>query len=255
VPLPETVHARRHSLDRVDPQDRLSVELRQATTAEHQQIERLLRLPDRLSDVPALRQVLMLWVHLWSDVAVAPRSADVAAAPANPDDLPSIAVRALNRLATDLQELSEVTSADSTPDPAVPPVAPVAPGAAWAGGPLSRLRSSVPSRWGVDYVLRGSLVGVRTLAPAVTRHLRLPEGVGVRYLSAEGEDVVRDWADFQHRLDAWAADASPEQCQDVVDAAATTFRTVHEWALELLGDRAGAQSRDSRPVPRPRTAS
>jgi heme oxygenase len=258
VPLPETTRACRHGLDRTDPQDRLSVALRRATSADHQRIERLLRLPDRLSDVPALRQVLMLWVHLWSDVGVAPHTDGAAAAPADPEDLPAVAVRALNRLAIDLQELAELSPADpaTAPTPGAPgtPATPMTPGAAWAGGPLSRLRSDVPGRWGVDYVLRGTLVGGRTVAPTVTRHLRLPEGVGVRYLSAEGEDVGRDWADFRHRLDAWGADASPEQCEAVVDAATTTFHTVQDWAVELFGDTSGAPSRYSHPVPRPRTA-
>ena len=249
MPVTRTAPTCRHGGDGRDPQDRLSVELRRATSADHQRVEQLLRLPDRLTDVAALRQVLLLWVHLWSDVAVAPHQDDAAAArPPEAEDLPAVAVRALNRLATDLQELADASAADPTgPTPV--------PGQGWAGGPLSRLRSDIPGRWGVDYVLRGTLVGGRTLAPTVTRHLRLPEGIGVRYLSAEGEDVGRDWADFRHRLDAWGADASPEQCEAVVDAATTTFHTVQNWAVELLGDNAGAPSRFGRVVPLPRASS
>jgi heme oxygenase len=77
----------------------------------------------------------------------------------------------------------------------------------------------------------------------------------VHYLSAEGEDVGRDWADFRHRLDTWGADASPEQCEAVVDAATATFHTVQDWAVELLGDNAGAPTRFGRVVPLPRASS
>jgi heme oxygenase len=208
IPAPRTVH------------DRLTVRLRHVTDEEHACLERILGLPDRLARPGDLLEVLNLWQRVWSDVAPAPGTRPA------PDSLDDLAAQTLEHLATELETLARLAGhphpVRSTPVPG-------------PGGPLARLRRSDAGRWGVGYVLRGTLVDGRVPAPAAVRRLGLPVGVGVTYLGAEEEDAEAMWADFRRRLDSWALDASAWQRQECLGAALAAFRIVQDWARELVG--------------------
>jgi heme oxygenase len=210
-----------------------SAEVRRLTRTEHERVEQVLDLPGRLATAEDLVTVLRMWERTWQDVARWASSASGFSGTVQGDDQPGpelllLTTRALGRLAEDLTDLQDLA-------PATRPR--VEDGPTASGGPMADLLTTLPGGWGVSYVLRGSQVGGRILAPQIAERLHLPQGTALRYLSTEGEDVGSSWHGFRRRLDAWGDAATPALRRAVVAAAIMTFHAVQDRALETLTPR------------------
>ena len=81
--------------------------------------------------------------------------------------------------------------------------------------------------FGCMYVLEGATLGGRTLLPLVESRLGLTAERGAAYLASYGEDVASMWRGFGAALDAWCE--APERRARAVLAAVATFESLDAW--------------------------
>lgn len=121
--------------------------------------------------------------------------------------------------------------------------------AGWSGtaGGAGRQASDVPrfdtaaEAVGGRYVLLGSALGGRIIAPVVARRLDLPERSGTRFFRRDGMEPGRDWRTF--RMAVAARDWSPEELEQAAAAARETFAFVGRAAAAFLPLRLPAARR------------
>ncbi|HEX2809353.1 MAG TPA: hypothetical protein VHN80_24580 [Kineosporiaceae bacterium] len=206
----------------------LSVELRRLTRVDHERTEQLLDLPGCLSGPADLAALLHGWQRIWREIKQGcAGSRAVAGAKGWPGEtaaLARLAEESLARIAVDLAELIQPADLDE-PDESDEPDEPGGPD----GGPVDNvfvpMLADEPGVWGTAYVLRGSAMGGRVLAPLITAQLDLAPGVATSY-HAGADDAGRSWVGFRHRLDSWGVAAGPEQRRVVVRRARSTFAAV-----------------------------
>jgi heme oxygenase len=218
----------------------LSVQLRDRTRAEHDRVERLLDLPDRLGEPRDLGLVLRAWREIWTAAldGVGPAGHDEAAR------LLVCGTRAIRRIADDLDDLDHLQAARSARalpaagGPAAPSAEPPANPLPELSAGLAALLTSAPGVWGVGYLLRGSRTGGTVLAPLVARRLRLPDDAGTGYLS--DDTVGPAWVAFTRRLDRWGLAVDAGAREAAVRAAVIGFdlvgRQLVAWC-QLFGRR------------------
>jgi heme oxygenase len=211
-------------------QDRagLSVELRRLTRADHERVELLVDLPDRLTRRGDLAVLLHGWQQIWREIkhgcAGAGPGVGAKGWPGETAALGRLAEESLARIAVDLVDLAEL---DHMSDPSGPAglAGPAGPAEGKPDSPFSPLLADEPGVWAVAYVLRGSGIGGQVLAPLITARLDLPPGAAMSY-HAGAEDVGRSWVAFRRRLDGWGVAAGPEQRQVVVRRTRVAFALI-----------------------------
>jgi heme oxygenase len=87
--------------------------------------------------------------------------------------------------------------------------------------------------FGCVYVLEGATLGGRTLLPMVRSRLGFTAEHGAMFLASYGEDVASMWRGFGICLDAWCGAA--ERRARAAEAAVATFVSLDRW---LCGDAA-----------------
>jgi heme oxygenase len=211
--------------------------VRDATRGWHLAVESQLALPGSVTGVTDYRRLLRFWREVWAaGEHVLRKSA--------PGALPRVS--ALTLLDSDLHDLSRWTPAQAAATGAATARAGNRAGdrtagsvAAGAGGarpasPEPAVLACLPTAglgvWGVGYVLQGSRLGGRTLAPALRERVGLPPGVGTRFLLSDGGDVGAEWAGFRARLREIAPDPWDGRSRVVLAGALATFRFVSERA-------------------------
>lgn len=117
--------------------------------------------------------------------------------------------RRLEKVAQDLLDLGQTLPSAAVPSPLV--------GAAW------------PTAMGWLYVAEGSNLGGAVLFKMAAR-LGLDAGFGARHLAAHPDGAARHWRQFTAALDSVAL--TPQQEQQVIDAADAAFRSVHRYVEE-----------------------
>jgi heme oxygenase len=209
----------------------MAVELRRLTRADHERTEHLLDLPGCLTRPADLASLLHGWQRIWQEIrrgCTGPGPIVGAKGwPGETAALGRLADESLARIAVDLVDLAELDDLGVLPDPDRSAVANPADGA------FRPLLADEPGVWAVAYVLRGSAMGGRLLAPLITERLELAPGVGVGY-HAGAEDVGRSWVGFRHRLDGWGVAAGPEQRRVVVRRARSAFALVGQHMAHPL---------------------
>ncbi|BAN23305.1 biliverdin-producing heme oxygenase [Caballeronia insecticola] len=99
--------------------------------------------------------------------------------------------------------------------------------------------------FGSMYVMEGSTLGGRFIAPHVAQQLDLPPGIGNAYFNGYGARTGSMWKAFRET----AASVVPElQYDDAVQAAIATFDTLQSWLCPEAAELGCAQ-------PAPRAAS
>lgn len=187
--------------------------LRAATRGRHAAVERQLGLPDSVGDLADYVRLLAFWRRVWGVGGAVLAAAAPGALPA------SFPVEALDSDLAELAGWCGGVGAGPGPSGLVPP------------GPAGRGLPSVGAGvWGVGYVLQGSRLGGRFVAPALQARLGLPAGTGMRFLSADGGDVGAEWAEFRGRLRAVAPDPHGSRADAVLAGALATFDLVAEQA-------------------------
>ena len=184
--------------------------LRAWTREEHEAVEAALDMQE-LRTSAELVAVLLGWVAVWNEVRLAVVEPGAAAAGTAELLIPS--AQALDWLAADLADLA-ATAGAASPHGATPEDARM----------LRRFLDRASMTWGVAYVLRGSRLGGRVLAPLVRDALQLSGDGGTHFLASRGTDPGREWVSFRRRLDAVALTAT--ELTEAVEAARWTFRWV-----------------------------
>jgi heme oxygenase len=207
-----------------------SAELRGRTRDDHEQVERWLGLPDRLTSVGDLARLLHGWREIWADVRAG-------CGPAGHDESARLlvsSVRAVQQSAADLRAIAMIDDSDDVPRAVAAEAGRPRPDDADRCRPteLSALLATEPGVWAVSYVLRGSRVGGSVLAPLITRRLGLPEGVATDY---HGDVTTgRSWVTFRARLDAWGRVATPSGRDAVLGLTRDVFDLVGSRLLAAL---------------------
>lgn len=187
-----------------------SAGLRAGTRVEHESVEAAVDL-DLLQTSAGLASALLGWFAVWDQVrraVVAPGAAVEARA-----ELLVPSAQALDWLAADLADLAPAAG-EVTPRLTSPEDARV----------VRQFLVERSASWGLAYVLNGSRLGGRLLAPLVRGALGLPVDCGTRFLASRGTDPRGEWVAFRRRLDA--ADLSAPQVTAAAEAARWTFRWV-----------------------------
>lgn len=86
---------------------------------------------------------------------------------------------------------------------------------------------------GCAYVLEGATLGGRRLAGVVESQLGLSARHGARFFHSYGEALPTMWREFRSTL--LRAAETPEQHQQVLDAADQTFAAMHRWVCGTKG--------------------
>lgn len=194
--------------------------LRAGTREHHLALERDLDLPGRIRSRTDLSSVLSAMLAGWQPLERRLAAADWAGLRLDPrlgeaTDLLRADLRALGA------EPNDGETALERPD---------APG-------FDGLARAVGGR----YVLLGSALGGRVIAPVVERRLDLPEGAATRFFRRTGMAPGRDWRDFRAALAA--RDWSPRELDQAVAAARETFVFVGRAAAPILGGRPAVSGR------------
>jgi heme oxygenase len=205
--------------------------VRDATRGWHLAVEHQLRLPESVTGVADYRRLLRFWREVWAAGEQVLRAAAPVALPR---------VSALTLLDSDLRDLSRwrppppagAATGAGAPRAAAGAAARAGGPRAAAGGPAvpAQLPATGAGVWGVGYVLQGSRLGGRVLAPGLRDRLGLPAGVGTRFLLSDGGDVGAEWAGFRARLRDRFPDPQDDPARVVLAGALATFRFVSERA-------------------------
>ncbi|MFC4150470.1 biliverdin-producing heme oxygenase [Micromonospora mangrovi] len=190
-----------------DPTGPMLAALRAGTREHHRALERELDLPGRIRSRTELSTVLSAMLASWQ-----PLEERLAAADWSGLSLDPRLGEAADLLRADLSALS--TPAGAVTHAAVPD--------------LGSLADAVGAR----YVLLGSALGGRVIAPVVERRLGLAEGAATRFFRRSGRSPGRDWRDF--RLALAARDWSPADLARATTAARETFAFVGRAAAPIL---------------------
>jgi heme oxygenase len=83
---------------------------------------------------------------------------------------------------------------------------------------------------GCAYVLEGATLGGRTLLPLVQSRLGLTAEHGAAFLASYGEHVASMWLTFGAALDAWCS--TPQRQANAAAAAVKTFDALSDWLCE-----------------------
>lgn len=186
--------------------------LRGSTRAEHERIVAALRLPERIRAEADLVRLLIAWDTVWAEVRVGVQRDR---RPAGHDERARLlvsAVRAVQRIRADLDELGYAApwvGPDDEPRRIEP------------GGDLTVLLASEPGVWAVSYVLRGSRMGGPTIAAMIGERLELPHGVASAYHCDDAAGP--SWILFRRRLDAWGRMAREVEREHALTAARAAF--------------------------------
>lgn len=81
--------------------------------------------------------------------------------------------------------------------------------------------------FGSFYVLEGATLGGATLLPLVQNRLGLTPGRGAAFLASYGGEVAAMWRKFGAALDAWCG--APERRASAAAAAIATFTSLEQW--------------------------
>ncbi|WP_446216354.1 biliverdin-producing heme oxygenase [Micromonospora sp. IBHARD004] len=194
--------------------------LRAGTREHHLALERDLDLPGRIRSRTDLSSVLSAMLAGWRPLERRLAAVDWAGLRLDPR-----LGEATDLLRADLRALTgEPYDGEAGPEPTD------APG-------FDGLARAVGGR----YVLLGSALGGRVIAPVVERRLELREGVGTGFFRRSGMAPGRDWRDF--RVALAARDWSPADLDQAVAAARETFVFVGRAAAPILGRRPAAPRR------------
>ncbi|SCG73087.1 heme oxygenase [Micromonospora siamensis] len=188
--------------------------LRAGTREQHLAVERVLDLPGRVRDRDDLVIVLTAMLAAWQ-----PLEERLAAAYGwDGSGLDPRLGAAADLLRADLAELGAPLVAEGDGPGVVVPR-------------FDGLAAAVGGR----YVLLGSALGGRVIAPVVERRLGLPEGRGTGFFRRVGMDPDADWRAFRAAVDGhpW----SPSELAAAVDAAADTFGSVARAAGAVFAVR------------------
>lgn len=124
-------------------------------------------------------------------------------------------------LAADIADLAALSGERAAPD-AVPH--------ADALADLPRI-SDIGGAFGSMYVMEGSTLGGRFIAPHVARLLDLPPGIGNTYFDGYGARTGSMWNAFRETAAATVPEA---QYDSAVSAAIDTFETLQAWLCSSL---------------------
>ncbi|MFI5834695.1 biliverdin-producing heme oxygenase [Micromonospora sp. NPDC051300] len=175
------------------------VALRDGTRRQHAAVERRLGLPDRIRTRDDLAAVLIALLDAWAPLERDLAAADWSALPLDPR---------LGEAAALLR--ADLATLGGDPDRPV----------ASSGLGLAPVARAVGGR----YVLLGSALGGRVIAPEVERRLGLRAGEGTGFFRRAGGEPGRDWRAF--RLAVAGREWSAGETADAVDAARSTFDLV-----------------------------
>jgi heme oxygenase len=188
----------------------LLADLKDGTHAAHRALEDQLDLPRRIVTRPHLAAVLAAllasWFPLEHQLATAQGWAEVGLDPHLGE--------ATALLRADLETLDHA-SRPTRPQPAVAP-------------PFDTMARAAGGR----YVLLGSAIGGRILAPAIERHLGPGVVAATRFFRRDGLDPQRDWRTFRTALMShrW----SRREAEQAVRSARATFEFIAVTARPLL---------------------
>ncbi|PWU45115.1 hypothetical protein DLJ46_22470 [Micromonospora globispora] len=209
-----------------DPVGPMLAALRTGTRDHHLALERQLDLPGRIRSRADLVCVLSALLASWQ-----PLERQLAAA-----DWATLGIDAQLGAASDLLRADlEALPATEGGDPEGP----------FAG--LGRQASGSPrfdtaaAAVGGRYVLLGSALGGRVIAPVVEKRLDLPAGTATRFFRRTGMEPGRDWRTFRSAVAG--RDWSPEGLEHAASAARETFAFVGRTAGPILAERPPARRR------------
>ncbi len=181
-------------------------DLRAATWASHQRLEKRLDIQARFASQVAYRGYL---VKMWGFCAGLERQVgsdafgDALTDYRHRRKLPLL-TRDLAALGIDLPAIEQLPRCESLPE--CPDTA---------------------SAFGCVYVLEGATLGGRTLLPLVQRNIGLTAATGAAFLSSYGAAVTGMWQRFGSALDAWCE--TPARRDRAAAAAVATFDTLDHW--------------------------
>ena len=179
--------------------------LRDETRSIHERLERDLGLTERPLDLAGYRRLLSRFYGFH-------RSWEPAVAAALGDEAFTAPRRRLCLLERDLVHLGlgrdEIELLPACPD--LPPL------------------RTVPDAMGSLYVMEGSTLGGRVIAPHLERTLGLDANRGCAYFISYGDAVPQMWREFRARL---AAASGPGSDDAVVTSATRTFERLHAWLV------------------------
>jgi heme oxygenase len=223
----------------------LVARVRAHTRSEHRHAEVLLDLPARLTRPDDLSHLLRAWLLVWREVCAQCGPAD----PGERGVLGQAGQDALGAVTADLTDLLYLTQQNPSPQQLAVLVGPDRNRDEHLS--LESLLDSAAGVWAVGYVLRGSRLGGRVLAPRIAERLALPAGVALRY--HQGPDEVGSWPAFRRRMDTWGRSASPQDVVQVLERARQAFAAVGTrlstalgtsstaaWHSDLVGGSGGA---------------
>jgi heme oxygenase len=227
----------------------LSALLRSTTRSAHEQVERVFGLPDRLHTRTDLLPMLRVWQSVWTELAAEPvggRDADAATVCAA-RGLQELAQQSLSCLEADLADLAALEGAGPVSRPhrqsrpnssradvlsrgTVGAAATADVAAGLPPVPVTEVLAAQGGIWGVSYVVRGSLLNGRVLAPMIASRLGVQQDRGLRYLSGCGDDPGRRWVTFRAELDDWGQAATKDQHDGAIAAARATLADIRRRA-------------------------
>lgn len=181
-------------------------ELRAATWASHQRLEKRLDIKARFSSHAAYRGHL---VQMWGFCAGLEQNIATDAFGDALADYPQR--RKLPLLTRDLAALGfDPLSVDQLPRCASLPEC-----------------TDTATAFGCVYVLEGATLGGRTLLPLVEKSMGLTVDSGAAFLSSYGEAVAGMWRSFGAALDTWCE--TPARRERAAAAAVATFDSLDHW--------------------------
>ena len=181
-------------------------ELRSATWASHQRLEKRLDIKARFTDPQAYRAHLE---RMWGFCAALERRArshlcDGALADYDKRCKAPLLMRDLIALGADCGSVAGLPNCADLPE-----------------------MMDAAAAFGCVYVLEGATLGGRTLLPMVQSRLGYTANHGAAYLASYGEDVGSMWSAFGAALDAWCD--APERRVSAVNAGVATFTALGQW--------------------------
>jgi heme oxygenase len=183
----------------------LAARLREGTAAEHREVEAALALPGAIRDMDDSRAVLLRFRALY-----APLCRELRAVPGWP------------RLGLDPEERCPVSRLDrdlSRLGAAAPADAPA--------GALPRL-GTFPAALGALYVVEGSTLGGQVILRDLRARLGPALGGADAFFAGHGPATGALWQAMRRTLDQFGQER-PDAADEVVEAAARTFRAIGAW--------------------------
>jgi heme oxygenase len=199
--------AQRQARWNTSPAAPLSVQLREATTSLHLEVERALGLPDAIKDLGGYARCLRQFYRLYQPLEVVLGSFNNWQAAGIDID----ACAQAGRLAADLRVLGvEPTTLEAAPRQSMPRL----PDFAQALGAL--------------YVLEGSTLGAQFILPRLADQLGDSLDGATSFFSGHGARTRVCWKHFREALDRYGVQF-PESRGDVVEGAQSTFAAIGSW--------------------------